>query len=86
MTSELFPSLDFRVEKKPSVHRSGWREHGLIKGKADFSSCRSCTDRPKQKQKNQNKTQKKVYYTKPVSSPSLLLHMEDDKVRNPLEN
>lgn len=36
----------------------GWREHGLIKGKADFSSCRSCTDR--------RKTQKSLRH-KPVS-------------------
>lgn len=34
-------------QNKHSIHRSGWREHGLIKGKADFSSCRSCTDRKK---------------------------------------
>lgn len=33
------------------THRPGWREHGLIKGKADFSSCSSCTDRQKTQKK-----------------------------------
>lgn len=34
-----------------ATHRPGWREHGLIKGKADFSSCSSCTDRQKTQKK-----------------------------------
>lgn len=34
-----------------ATHRPGWREHGLIKGKADFSSCSSCTDRQKNTKK-----------------------------------
>lgn len=48
------------------LHKAGCREHGLIKGKAEFSSCRSCTDR--------QKTQKSLRH-KPVfsagGSPSL---------------
>lgn len=34
-----------------ATHRPGWREHGLIKGKADFGSCSSCTDRQKTQKK-----------------------------------
>lgn len=37
------------------LHETGCREHGLIKGKAEFSSCRSRTDRQKHKRSLRHK-------------------------------
>ena len=41
--------------KKMLLHKAGCREHGLIKGKAEFSSCRSRTDRQKHKRSLRHK-------------------------------
>lgn len=57
------PLLRPQAGKQMAPHGSGWRERGLIKGKADFSSCRSCTDR--REKNNKPKT------PKPSNSPQL---------------